>query len=730
MSGSFFLLNKKIQEAIHRNGWEELRPIQSESIRAVYESQKHLLIRARTAGGKTEAAFLPILSRALDSGQKRLHTLYISPLKTLINDQFRRLERLCQETDITVHRWHGDISATLKQQIRKNPSGILLITPESMESLYINHQADLSIIFKDLEYIVIDELHAFLSGERGIHLRSLLLRCERYCKKKPRLVGLSATVGEPRVAKIWISGSNEDEVLLIDGKDDGRSLRLQLRSYEAEDSETEDEKGEGFSPSAADVELSTNLYECFSGKNSLIFANRKRDVELYAHLTQKISERKGRNCRFVVHHGSLSKDIREETERLLQSSQDVCAFCSSTLELGIDVGSISEVGQIGAPWSVSSCVQRIGRSGRREGDIPTMRMYVVQSTVRAGSSLLQRIYPEFLRAVGILKLVIEQWIESESNRDLHLSTLVHQILSVIREHGGVKASVLFDILVVSGAFRRIDRALFVACLRDLGKCDLVEQGPDGFLILGMNGEKLTRRFDFYAAFLTQREINVLCDGRLIGTISEEEAPPEGTLLLLGGKRWVVLRLENTELHVKPASSGRVPRFSFNAMTDTDIRIHQEMCNVLREDVIPTFLHKSCQSILANARSTAQSSDICGKHLIEMDGGTYIFTWSGSKVNRTLCAMLRLRGLDATEPESFVIFCNKCSVDSVAGILRQFLSMREEEFDILELAAALPIRRSEKFERYLSTELQLLSFAVRSMTISDTLKALRSLVSNF
>ena len=188
----FSLLHPGVQEAIWKMGWKVLKPIQGQSIHTICETEKHLVICAPTAGGKTEAAFLPIISKLAANPQPSVQAIYVGPLKALINDQFRRLEELCTELEIPVHRWHGDVPANQKKALREKPSGILLITPESLESNFINYGVQVSRVYRHLSFVVIDELHSFFGNERGVHLQSLLSRLQNTAGVAPRLVGLSA----------------------------------------------------------------------------------------------------------------------------------------------------------------------------------------------------------------------------------------------------------------------------------------------------------------------------------------------------------------------------------------------------------------------------------------------------------------------------------------------------------------------------------------------------------
>jgi len=194
-SSSFFLLHEKVQRWIWRHEWRELRDVQERAIPPILEGRSDIILAAATAGGKTEAAFLPIVSRLIAGSGPGISCLYVSPLKALINDQFGRMEALCADLDIAVHRWHGDVSADRKRKVLRDPTGVLLITPESIEALMVLHGTAIPALFAGLRYVVVDELHSFIGSERGRQLQSLLHRIEVCVRRRMPRVGLSATLG-------------------------------------------------------------------------------------------------------------------------------------------------------------------------------------------------------------------------------------------------------------------------------------------------------------------------------------------------------------------------------------------------------------------------------------------------------------------------------------------------------------------------------------------------------
>ena len=729
---AFSLLDPGLQEQLFQMRWTELRPIQVDAIHEILGGSRHLLIMAQTAGGKTEAAFLPILSLLVQDPGKSIHSLYVSPLKALINDQFRRLGQLCESMDIPVHRWHGDVSRAHKQELLRSPSGVLLITPESLESLLINHPAALGRIFGDLRFAVIDELHAFLGSERGAHLRSLLSRVLARTGKPVRKVALSATIGDPAAAARWLSPPDGNQVLRIEDLT-GKTIRLSVRGYLRSQpiprgGHEGEEPGEGSSdgeemaeplssPSqsrrsdrqnADDLVLVEDLIRCFHGKTALIFGNSKPRLELLADLVRRYQEIHKQPCLFRIHHGSLSRSEREETEEALRSDIPTATFCTSTLELGIDIGNIAEIGQIGPPWSVSALAQRMGRSGRHEGEPSVMRLFVEEERPAERSGLVDRIFPSLLQGVAMTELMLEGWCEPPETDRLHLSTLVQQTLSCIAERGGISAAGLFDMLVSRGGFRKVSRKMLVDVLHSLGEAELIEQDPDGVLILGMQGERIVRGHDFYAAFLTEMEYRVVHQGHSIGTIPASPSLMQNGFLILAGRRWKILEIDSKrlEISVEPSRAGQAPMFSSASPGDIHPLIRARMKQTLLGSDMPRYLDPTAREMLASARKTALQNDLDQSEWVDDDGFTLWLTWDGTRVNRTLMAIALRAGLRASEEPVGLRF-EGVTMEEARMVYRQ---ARNNPPNPLALARGFPMIVREKYDGFLSEPLLVESFA--------------------
>jgi ATP-dependent Lhr-like helicase len=720
---AFSRLHAKIQESLYGMRWTKLRQIQVDAIHEVLDGDGDLVIAARTAAGKTEAAFLPILSQIVDDDQGSVRAVYAGPLKALINDQFLRLERLCEQAEIPVHKWHGDVGRAARKRLLEHPSGVLLITPESIESLCINFPHQLATLFHQLRFFVIDETHSFLGNERGAHLRSLMTRLTEKSREPVRRIGLSATLGDPVAAMRWLRPGDPERVRLLEDKE-GKAIRLRLSGYlrpcKAPTRSKPVDPHEDLLPS--DDPLLSDVFKAFHGKPALIFANRKDRIEACADHARRMAERQGLPNLFHVHHGSLSKGEREETEEALRSGQPIATFCSSTLEMGIDVGSVKSVGQIGPPWSVNSLAQRMGRSGRKEGESSEIRIYIEEETPGSDASILIRIFPDLLQSIAMTELMLAKWCEPPEVDRLHLSTLVQQVMSVIAETGGARADQLYATLIASGAFPTVAKPTFVDVLRSMGKADLVEQAPEGLLILGLTGERVVRSRDFYMAFVVPEEYRVINQGRHVGNVTS--APDLGVdgYIILAGRRWKVLQVDQDrmEILVEPSPGGRTPAFSGRSGYDIHPRVREMMRSLLFRSDMPAYLDSTAKDMLASARSAAREADLARRNFLQDGADTIWFTWTGSRVQRTLAGLGRYaRGLEVQD-EGIALTFEKSVESTVREAYREFLHDRP---DVETLASNYPERVIEKYEQFLSDELQCRVFANHCLDMDGAIRTI-------
>ncbi len=706
-------LDPAIQRPLYAMGWTRLRPLQVAAIGSIYETDGDLIVSAQTAAGKTEAAFLPILSKVVGMGEvPGVKAVYAGPLKALINDQFLRLERLCEAAEIPVHRWHGDVTASAKKRLLEAPSGVLLITPESIESLLMNHGDRLDALFGPLAFVVIDEMHAFLADERGAQLRSVIGRVARRARAPVRVVGLSATLGDPEAARRWLRPRDPGRVALVEDRGGGKEVKIRVKGYLHNEKQSHND-------------LFLDIYDDFLGRTALIFGDSKRRIEECAEFAARESERRGVANPFRVHHGSLSKAEREDVEDALRSGRPTATFCSSTLEMGIDVGDVRSVGQVGAPWSVGSLVQRLGRSGRKDGDPRVLRMYLDEEATEPDRPIADRLHPGFLRGVAAVELLLARWCEPPDVDRLHVSTLIQQALSLIAETGGILADAMFDALVTRGAFVAIDRAMFIEFLRSLKAADLIEQAPEGPIILGIVGEPIVRSFDFYAAFASSEDLKVVHDGREIGRVAFGPGLLAGGGLQLGGRNWRVREVDRRrkQVEVEPGTGTSIPTWRGSGGPDVHPRVCAAIRDLLRADAVPTYLDPTAASILADARTLARASGLLDGGLIGDGPRVAWFTWAGSRVDRTLRGMGEyLAGLKAREAGLGLVFDGATEADVGAAYQKLLEAPPEAE----ALAARYPDRAREKYDPYLSDDLLARTFARDHLDLDGALAAIRSL----
>ncbi|MEL6383640.1 MAG: DEAD/DEAH box helicase, partial [Cyanobacteria bacterium J06626_18] len=416
-SSGFQRLHPGVQKWIWQQKWPSLRPIQEQAIPPILTGETDVIISAATAGGKTEAAFLPIFSRLMEEPGAGVGALCVSPLKALINDQFRRLSDIGELLEIAVTPWHGDIDAGRKKRLLKQPTGILIITPESLEALFVRHGPDMAAVFQGLNYLVLDELHAFIGSERGKQLQSLIHRVEQVIRRRIPRIGLSATIGDMELAAEFLRPGKAEQVNMILSEEEGQELQIQVRGYRQAEPNLEkdlnldpEEESDETGDSQDEIDIAAHLFRVLHGDTNLIFINSRTDVESYTDRLRRLSEQQRVPNEFLPHHGSLSKDIREEAEQALKGNKPTNVICTTTLEMGIDVGAVKSIAQVGPPFSVSSTRQRLGRSGRKGGDPAIIRFYITEPEVTPKTSKSDTLHPALVQTIAIVNLMVfERW---------------------------------------------------------------------------------------------------------------------------------------------------------------------------------------------------------------------------------------------------------------------------------------------------------------------------------
>lgn len=710
-SAGFRRLHEQVQRWVWDQGWSDLRDIQERAIDPILDGGRDVIIAAATAGGKTEAAFLPICSRVVKEPTGSVRALYVSPLKALINDQFDRLDRLCERLEIPVHRWHGDVSSSHKRQVLSDPAGILLITPESLEALFVLRGTAISRLLSRLDFVVVDELHSFIGAERGKQLQSLLSRVELVLRRRVPRIALSATLGDMDLAAEFLRPGRTLPCDILVSNESGQEVRLQIRGYQvkAPDPVTErDGAAIDALDDAAVPMIATHLFEALRGKDNLVFANSRRNVEIYGDHLRVMCEQAHLPNEFWPHHGSLSKELREHAEKVLKDPTiPASVVCTTTLEMGIDIGSVATIAQVGVPPSVAGLRQRLGRSGRR-GEPSVMRIYIEEPELEPGSPPQDRLRAELVEAVAMVRLLMMKWCEPPNAGALHLSTLVQQVLSLIAQYGGATAADAWRVLCRDGAFPAVTQETFIQLLRELGKHDLVTQSADGTLLLGVRGERMANHYSFYTAFVTPEEYHLVSGGHELGTLPISHPLSNGSYIIFAGQRWRVVDVdvERRIVELEPSPAGRAPRFTGGG-AEVHERVRQEMKAVYESPDVSAFLDSTARSLLQEGRDAYAAYHLADTPFVEYEGNVALFCWAGDRVLDTLLVQLRDRELPV-ERDGVAIIVNDISADALASHLRALAA--QGPADAVELARTVANKLVEKHHPFLNEELLSLDYA--------------------
>ncbi|MBF8178389.1 DEAD/DEAH box helicase [Herminiimonas contaminans] len=710
-STSFDLLDERIRRWIWNEQWTELRDAQEQAVPAIINADRDVIIAAATAAGKTEAAFLPILTAMLSSDTMGL-TLYISPLKALINDQFSRLERLCEALEIPVWPWHGDISGSLKTKFLKHPEGVLLITPESLEAMLCNRGFAVPRIFADLRYVVVDELHAFIGSERGKQLQSLMQRIDSAVDRKTPRIGLSATLGDMQLAADFLRSDQLRPVHIIQSKSEGGDLRILVKGFiELASPDDDDEKEK----TKVVESVSSHLYKVLRGSNNLVFPNSRAKVERYTYALRQMCEANNVPNEFWPHHGSLSREIREETEAALKNKElHTTAVCTNTLELGIDIGSVKSIVQIGPAPSVASLRQRLGRSGRRKGEPAILRGFVIESELTANSHLMDELRLDVFELCAMVSLLLDNWFEPPKTDGLHLSTLVQQLLSLIAQKGGITAVNAYSALCINGPFNNINKSDFVALLRHLATKDLIQQDSAGVLLHGQKGELIVNHYAFYASFATEEEFRVITGSRTLGSIPLSNTISVGDFILFAARTWKIEQIDEDQktIFVHHHVTGRPPSFNDHGGMVHD-HVRERMKALYESGDAIQWVDTVAADLLDQGRVAFLRHALRSRVLTQAGRNVLIFTWLGDMANEAIASMLKLRGFNANCFGPAIEVFN-AEVDRVADTLLEFSN--EPMLDPIVLLHGAYNLRQEKWDWALPDDLLQKSFASLRLNI--------------
>lgn len=706
-----------IREYIYRSGWEELREVQMQAAETLLETGNNLLLSSGTASGKTEAAFFPIITDLMDHPPVRggISVLYIAPLKSLINDQFLRLDALLDEAGIPVWHWHGDVSASQKAKLLKNPEGILQITPESLESMLMRRSNDIPRLFGALRYVVIDEIHTLIASDRGNQILCQICRIERKAGVSVRRVGLSATIGDLKAAADWLGGGSMHATAAPVPSPTKLHWRLGMEHFYIRNRELDQTNDvQALGRTAAKTSLDAGyefLYDAVKDKKSLVFSNSREETEYTTATLRQIAERRGDPDIFLIHHGNLSASLREDAEIKMKDEEIARAVtCATvTMELGIDIGRLERVAQIGAPTTVAGFLQRLGRSGRR-GAPPEMMMVFREENPLPNAPLPELIPWELLRAIAIVELYRgERFIEPPRHRHLPFSLLYHQTLSILASSGELQPKILADRVLSLPPFREVGREDYRALLISMLEHEDIERTDEGGLIIGLRGERIISGYRFFAVFKDSDDYTVRCQSDEIGTITNP--PPVGDRFALAGRVWEVTDLDMPRrlVYVQKVK-GKMEVSWPGDSGEIHTRLLEKMREILLGEEQYAYLLPNAAARLATARRVARATGIDKSLLLSIGGSSWVlFPWLGTRAFRTLKRYLRREagrlGISDIQSEGCCYLTFKGKGDLRNGFLRAIGDdLSRDGIDTTEMLAAGETPMFDKFDEYIPADL--------------------------
>ena len=733
------LLHENIKKWIFKNGWTNLRPAQQQSIKEIRQSNNNLIIYAPTASGKTEAAMLPLISELLDKDHREnAYIIYISPLKALINDQLIRMESICKDNDICTVPWHGDVPINVKNRLDKNNQAILLITPESLEAMLINNPNKARSLFKNSISIVIDEFHSFLGNDRGDQLRSLLNRLEKFTKYCPRRIGLSATIGDENYIINALNSNNSSNTKIIKEPISGkREIKLSLRGYENELT-IEGEELENTSPeeieskknNSPDILITKDIFR-FRNQTNLVFPNSIRNVENLVYEGNFLCNQKEEDKIFFPHHSLLSNNLRKDVEgKAKEGNKPMTIVCTSTLELGIDIGNVDNVFQIYAPLSVASLRQRLGRSGRRGND-SVLRIHIVENCIKENKKYVDLLRYKLVKTIAILKLMSEDWYETENRSSVSLCITAHQILALLKQLGGATAEDIWFFFNEKNTFN-LDINIFKNLLNYLKEKELILQISKK-IYLSDQGSDLTDNFRFYTCFESVEEYQIYALGKRLGILPFDSSLNEGDNLLFAGQKWLIKKIDKDKRIVEVVDStikGSVP--STKGETNIDTKIFEKMKIIYEEEEIPIFLDAKAKKLLTEAKDFFEKFDLKSQNWIPIsDKSIRWFPWVGTKTRTTIDLMISqfTNSKSNLDSDDLSLVINVNEFNSLQDFL---LNKKSEEIyvdlfnNLLVNVDNIYLQNTGKWSWLLSPENKVRDFMMRQLNIQEAMNAILNL----
>jgi ATP-dependent Lhr-like helicase len=709
-------LHPRLQDFVKEN-WKGLTPIQNAAFDPIYTGS-NCIIEAPTSGGKTEAVLFPLLTRIAPNKTTGFKVLYIAPLKALLNDLAPRVISYAEKCYLKAFKWHGDVSQEGKIKQMIFPSDILLATPESIEAILLR-RANWVNVFRDIETIVIDEAHYFALTDRGSHLLCLLQRIESEIKKQPQRIAITATIGNPYDLLKWLIGEKSEGVRIqVSSKTDKE--RDFMIHYFMDDG----------------AQLHGSLYRQLVNKKSIVFERSRTDTEGTA---TKINERNQlagiRNpVKVKTHHSSVSKRLREEAEGSIKQENESslnAIISTSTLELGIDIGHLDQVIQIGGLNSSSSFLQRVGRTGRRTGQSQYFRGLCSEED-------------ELILLTACVNLGLERVSENIlfPKRAFHI--LSHQIICVCLQKMGTTPEVIWSIISKAACFSQVSRKQFDTLIDYMIKEDFLRSDSSQVLLTSnkTEGEFLRANWKrLFAIFDTGPMYNVVDGKKVIGTLDSGFARSRELpfVFVLGGQEWDAIKIDHElqQVSVKKNETGIAPRWKAFANFDIPFELAQEVGRLLSTTGSPSFLDANALMILQRQRNIYNTLNWQqGKWVWDLaeDGNIiYLWTFSGEKINRALTILLSTT-LDADinyDYKQVTIDFKKAkaiSIDALQSLISSFKSNSRLELEAIALEK-IQVKWFSKFSNCLPDSLAKLTIFEKDYDLTGMIRELNTIAIN-
>ena len=666
---SFDRLHPALQHHIVNSlGWTSLHPLQEQAIGPVLDGD-HALLLAPTAGGKTEAAVFPLLSRMLTEGWGGLSVLYVCPIKALLNNIESRLRAYGALVGRRVDLWHGDVGDARRRAIMREPPDLLLTTPESIEVMLVSSRSEPQVLFQNLEAVVVDELHAFAGDDRGWHLLAVLERVRRLSGREIQRLGLSATIGNPEALLEWLApASSRPRRIIAPAGEVAKSASVYLDYV-------------GGVRNAAKV-----VSALHRGEKRLVFCDSRARVE------QMAAELRQAGTETFVSHSSLGLDERRRSEEAFSQGNDCVIVATSTLELGIDVGDLDRVVQMDAPATVASFMQRLGRTGRRPA---TTRNCLFLATTNDG----------FLKASGLLRLWLDGYVEPVVPPPEPFHIFAQQIMALALQEGRIGRATWRDWLGEMPAFGAMARGHLDEIVEFMLRRGVLYE-DDGMLSLGVEGERVfgRRHFMELMSVFTSAPLFSVQHGRselgLVHPLSFQVRRTGPVVLLLAGRNWEVSHVDwdRRVAYVKATSEKGRSRW-----IGPGIHLGFDLCRAIRrvldDGTLDIELSRRARSKLVEIRQDFSWVDTTATTIVrDTAGASRWWTFAGLRANTMLGELIGTHRLPTAREESLSIrLKDGTGAEDLKGRLDQVdaeandavFPITDDAVDSLKFSACLP-----------------------------------------